>query len=162
MVVNLFAMRYGGPRHCSALIGAQDFLSYSVRIPFAFFVGHLIDESRSLSAIGLILSATVVGHVCILTFLLIDQRRPPKPRLDQAEEPLPPGPGKLGMPSADSAAGPSSAAQPPGSSGLPPEYEAEITQRRAEAKARLACTRAGACPAAAGGASARSLRRGKV
>ena len=63
-----------------------------MRIPLAFYVGDLMNAQLHLSAISVIVVATIIGHLSILAFLLLDQHRPPKPKLDgfAPDDPKPP------------------------------------------------------------------------
>ncbi|KAL1502945.1 hypothetical protein AB1Y20_011016 [Prymnesium parvum] len=80
VIINLFALRYGGPSHCATLQGLQDFLSYLIRIPLLLWVADWADNKQYRAMLWFVLAMAIVGHVCILIFLVIDQTMPPKPR----------------------------------------------------------------------------------
>lgn len=74
VLTSVFIMRFGGPTHCSTLLGLLDVLAFHVNIPFAFLAGTLMEEKDSASVLGIILGASVFAHGCMLAFLVLDLR----------------------------------------------------------------------------------------
>ena len=80
---SVFTMRFGGPTHCSTLLGLLDVLAFHVNIPFAFLAGFFIEDKNSPAVLGLVLGASIFAHVCMLAYLALDSR------LDGAHQPVP-------------------------------------------------------------------------
>ena len=92
-----------------------------------------------------VLIVTIIGHLCIILFLVVDQRMPPKPKNPFAPE-LPTdaapaadskaaakGGGKAGAPGAASSAGASSSEGAPSSQPPPEAYSDEAIRFSAQA-----------------------------
>ena len=75
-MISVFALRYGGPAHSSTLVGIQDVVSFSVKVPFLFAQGGLIEAGGAAgytAVIVLVALALAFAHACILAFLWADR-----------------------------------------------------------------------------------------
>ena len=76
VMISVFALRYGGPAHSSTLVGIQDVVSFSVKVPFLFAQGGLIEAGGAAgytAVIVLVGLALAFAHACILAFLWADR-----------------------------------------------------------------------------------------
>ena len=76
VMISVFALRYGGPAHSSTLVGIQDVVSFSVKVPFLFVQGGLIEAGGAAgytAVIVLVGLALAFAHACILAFLWADR-----------------------------------------------------------------------------------------